>query len=81
MCKRITHLVIEHINHHQRQEAENKSQKYDEHHYCQSEIVLVSEELQFIFRAWGCVEFVQLCMLLSNGVENAGVRKNDDEAG
>lgn len=74
MCERITHLVVKNVDHHQRQEAEDKAQENDQHHHGQSQIVLISEELQFAFCTWSCVKFVQLYMLLPNCVENAGIR-------
>lgn len=81
MCERIPHLIVKHVDHHQRQKTEDESQENDQHHDGQPQIVLISEEFQLAFCTWGCVELVQLCMLLPNGVENAGIRENDDETG
>jgi hypothetical protein len=81
VSERILGVVIKDIYDHKREETHHKAEENDEHHDCQSEIIFVAEKLQFALAGWRRVEFVELCVLLAHGVEDARVRENDDEAG
>lgn len=81
MCEGVSHrLLVKNIDEHQRKEAHDEAQEDHQHHHGQSEIVFVAEELQLVLGGRGGVELVELCMLLANSVEDARVRKDDDEA-
>jgi hypothetical protein len=79
MHKRILGLVVENINDHQRQEANNEAQKNHQHHDRQPQIIFVAEKLQLAFRSRRRVKLIQFRVLFSHSVENAGIRKDDDE--
>lgn len=80
VCERIFRLLVENIHDHQREEAHDEAQEDHQHHDGQPQIVLVAEELQLAFTRRRRVELVKLRVLLPDGVEDARVGNDDDQA-
>lgn len=70
-------FVVKHINNHERKEANDTTQEDRQHHNCKSKIIFVPEKLQFT-SSLSFVEFIQLCSLFSDFVENAAIWDDDD---